>query len=73
MNQFQTWMTIKYIEWRGNAMGRNGTISAYARWVGVPQPTMSEWLNGNNVPESPKNIKALVDKYGKEVYEVLYH
>ena len=71
MNQFPEWLKHKYTEWRGDTIGRSGTVSAYARWLGVSQPAMSEWMTGNRTPESPKSINALVSKYGMEVYEIL--
>lgn len=71
MNEFSVWISKKYTEWRGDTIGRGGTVSAYARWVGVAQPLMDDWMKGRKVPTSAQSIGALVGRYGSEVYDVL--
>lgn len=70
--RFDEWITQKYIEWRGDAIGREGSVSAFARWVDVPQSLMVDWMQENGkVPRSAKAINALVSRFGGEVYDVL--
>lgn len=69
--EFSEWISKEYVEWRGNAIGHEGSVSAFAKWVGVPQSIMSYWLSGQKVPTSAKAINALVTRFGGEVYDVL--
>lgn len=67
---FREWITQRYIEWRGDAYGHEGTVTEFAAWIGVSQPLVSQWMAGS-VPTSQKAITALVVRFGPEVYEVL--
>lgn len=69
---FNEWIAQKYLEWRGDAIGREGSVSAFSRWIGVPQSLMNDWLQaGGKKPTSAKTINALVARFGGEVYDVL--
>lgn len=69
---FSEWITKKYIEWRGDAVGNKRSISDFARTIGISQPLLSKWMaSDGSVPTSPKAINRLVDFFGDEVYEVL--
>lgn len=52
-------------------MGRGGSVSAFARWVGVKQQVMNSWINEGAIPDAAKSINALVDRFGGEVYDIL--
>jgi len=67
------WITQKYIEWRGDAIGREKTITEYAEdYIGVSQEVMYGWMKKDgSKPRKSEHIKKLFDKYGYEVYEVL--
>ena len=67
---FRDWINRKYREWRGDKIGREGGVSAYARYINVSQQVMDGWLRGT-VPQDETNILLLYDKYGDEVYEIL--
>jgi hypothetical protein len=71
VESFDTWITRKYIEWRGDKVGREGSVSAFARWVGIDQSNMSYWMQGKNKPNEARTINALVGRFGGEVYDVL--
>ena len=71
MEDFNAWITRKYVEWRGDKVGREGTVSAFARWVGVDQSNMAYWMTGGKTPESAKSINALVSRFGGETYDIL--
>jgi hypothetical protein len=69
---FSEWITKKYIDWRGNAIGQEKSITKYAEMLGVPQSLMTQWLRkGGKVPTSQKYISLLIKKYGVEAYDIL--
>jgi len=71
--RFSDWITLKYVEWRGNAVGREKTISDFAEYIGVSQSLMSLWMKpkGGSVPRSQDSISKLIARYGVEVYDIL--
>jgi len=70
--EFSDWITKKYIEWRGNAIGQDRSITEFSALLNVPQSLMSQWMKQNGKkPTSQKYISALITKYGIEVYDVL--
>lgn len=71
--EFHNWITRKYVEWRGSAIGHERSISEFAEYIGVSQQLMSGWMKpGGMVPRSQKSINKLVAVYGAaEVYEAL--
>lgn len=69
---FSEWITKKYVEWRGPAIGRERTITEYAEWLGITQQTVSSWMQPDGkVATSKKSIQKLAEKYGDEVYFAL--
>lgn len=68
---FQEWITKKYLEWRGDRVGRGSGTTHFARWLTVSHALVSQWINDGAKPESSKIINKLVAKYGAEVYDVL--
>jgi len=69
---FSDWITQKYIEWRGNAIGHKRTAREFAeKYVGVSQSLMVQWMKGAKSPRSYQTISKLVAKFGDEVYSVL--
>ena len=71
MVNFGDWITRKYIDWRGDAIGHEGTVSAFSEWVGVKPSLMSQWMSGTKTPTSVKSINTLTGRFGSEVYDVL--
>jgi len=70
--EFADWITKKYVDWRGDAIGKDRSITEFAQWIGVSQQTMSGWMKkGGKIPRSKLSISNLVSKYGAEVYEIL--
>jgi hypothetical protein len=68
---FSDWITKKYIDWRGERVGSESTVTAFADFLGVPQPSMSSWMKkGGKTPKSAKYITLLAVKY-PEIYDVL--
>ncbi len=69
---FSDWITRKYIEWRGDRVGNEGSITEFAKLFGASQPVVSNWMTkGGKIPRSQKYLTALFKVYGKEVLEVL--
>lgn len=68
--EFWEWITDKYVQWRGDAVGHDRSITDYASWIGVSQSLMTQWMkrNGKN-PKSQKSITKLADKY-PEIYDL---
>lgn len=70
--EFSEWITRKYILWRGDTIGREGSVSEYAAYLGVAQQLVSEWMQkGGSRPAKQTSIAKLADKYGVEVFDVL--
>ncbi len=70
--EFSDWITQKYIDWRGDAIGQERSITKFAELLGVPQSLMTQWLKkGGKTPTSQKYISALISHFGAEVYEIL--
>lgn len=70
MMKFSDWLTQKYLDWQQSS-GERKTISQFAEWLGVRQPTLSEWMSGKYIPRGSKNVSSLAGKLGDDVYEVL--
>ncbi len=67
-----SYLTRKFREWEASTK-RHQTITAFARWVGVSQPSMARWMNGDNVPTEAQNINKLIERFGDdpEFYQIL--
>lgn len=68
---FKTWITQKYIDWRGDAIGNERSITDFSEFLGIKKTTLSNWMNSGNLPQKEQLINRLVDKYGEEVYVIL--
>lgn len=70
--EFWEWITQKYVEWRGNAVGNQRSITEFAEFIGVSQQVMSGWMKkSGNKPRGQQSIVKLVRAFGGEVYDVL--
>lgn len=69
---FHAWINKKYVEWRGDAIGRDHSQKEFADWVGISPSLMTYWLKRNGkIPKHQKTVNKLVRRFGPEVYEVL--
>lgn len=69
---FHDWISKKFIEWRGERIGRGSSVAEFGKLFGASQQVVSRWLSKDgDIPRSQKYISALVAVYGDEVYEVL--
>lgn len=66
--EFSDWINAKFIEWCGK---KRRTITEFAQYLGVGQPSLSKWMNKKGVMPDPKSITKLAEKIGPEVYDVL--
>jgi transcriptional regulator with XRE-family HTH domain len=69
VNNFGRWINARFMEWE-KTTGRRGTVSGFARYLGVKQPSLSRWMNGDADPEN-ENLRKIAKKYGDEVYVIL--
>lgn len=66
--EFVTWINQVFSNWRGSS---RRTVSDFAKFIGVKQPVMSDWLNGKiKSPPSSESISKIADKF-PEVYQIL--
>lgn len=68
---FVTWFTDQYLNWQKRA-GKRQSVGEFAAWLGFPNSTVSNWLNGNRVP-SEDVLPRLAGKLGPELYDILSH
>lgn len=67
--EFKDWLNEKFLQWE-RSQPRRQSYSAFARFLGVSQPSVSQWLFGSNTP-SLENVGKIADKLGPEIYDVL--
>jgi len=71
---FSTWLIDKYHDWakeEHRRTGRDPSMTDFAAWLGVKQPTLAAWANGRYVPSDPDVLKSLAAKLGNGVYGAL--
>lgn len=66
---FPEFMEKKYLEWQLKEEGRK-TIVEFAKYLGISQPLLSQWLSGKKRPGA-NTIKFLAELFGNEVYDAL--
>lgn len=73
MMEFSEWITKKYLEWRGDKIGNDGSLAEYGKMFNATHQVISLWMNKEKgiKPRSHKYIHALAAIYGDEVYDVL--
>jgi len=70
MKTFSEWITEKFLDWQKSA-GERKTLIEFADWIGVSQPSLSDWMSGKYKPKGSKNIDRLYIKLGPEIFDVL--
>lgn len=63
------WLLRKFREWETSTGGRQ-TVSAFARYLGVKQPSLNRWMNSDSVPDFENAVK-ISQKLGTEIFEIL--
>lgn len=69
MHGFQNWFMDKYLDWQ-KSEGERKTITDFAKFLDIPRPILSHYMNGRNSP-SGENVEKIAEKFGPEVYDVL--
>lgn len=70
MTKFRNWFIKKYDDWRGEAYGRERSVTEFAQYLGIAQPTVNSWLKGTREPKTRESINKIADRYGAEVFDV---
>lgn len=68
-SKFSEWLNERFLEWE-QQQGKRQTVSAFARYLDVPQSSLSSWMAGAYVP-SGENLLVLASKLGSEIYDTL--
>jgi transcriptional regulator with XRE-family HTH domain len=69
---FYDFITSEYVKWRGPAFGNEKSVTAFARYIGVSQPLLSQWMSREGkIPRSYVAIIKLADALGPGVFESL--
>jgi transcriptional regulator with XRE-family HTH domain len=66
---YNRWLMDKFVEWE-RKKGQRQSYSAFARYLGVKQSSLSQWLAGN-YPPSRENVEKLAEKLGPEIYDIM--
>ena len=66
---FKDWLMNQLIEWE-KTKPRKQSDTAFARYLGVKQSSLSQWLAGNYDPDE-ENAHKISLRLGDEVYKVL--
>lgn len=57
---------LKMMDWERENLHRQ-SISDFARYLKVKQPSLSQWLAGDHYPQG-ENLKRVAGKLGNEIY-----
>lgn len=66
VSQFREWINEKMIQWEA-AHKKRVTVSQFAKILGVSQASLSNWMDGNRVPDIANAI-ILARTFGPEVF-----
>jgi hypothetical protein len=70
--KFNDYLTQKYVEWRGDAIGREKSLKDFAEWIGVSNQLLTYWMRQNGkIPKHKRTIDKLIAKFGPEIYNPL--
>ncbi len=64
-----TWLEKKFLEWQNN-QGERKTIKEFAKYLGIPQTTVNNYMRSNRLP-SREHTRKLSEKLGAEIYTLL--
>lgn len=66
---FADWLRSRFDDWN-NENGGEEKLADFARYLGVPPTSLSNWINSGYKPRND-NMVALVKKLGPETYDAL--
>ena len=67
---FPQYLEMQFLKWQQREGGRK-TVAEFAKYLGVPQTTVSTWWNAKSTPSDETIIRRLADRLGLEVYDAL--
>jgi transcriptional regulator with XRE-family HTH domain len=67
--EFTRYLMREFRAWEERQGGKR-SVSEWARRLGVKQPTLSRWMNGDTTPDAA-GVAVLVEQLGGEVYTIL--
>ncbi|NSW52171.1 MAG: hypothetical protein HPY85_06680 [Anaerolineae bacterium] len=69
---FNTWIIDKYREWVGNKVGNEGSLTAYAEYLGINYEVVRSWVSKTGkTARDYRHVDALAKVYGINVYHIL--
>jgi transcriptional regulator with XRE-family HTH domain len=69
MATLKDWLNQKFNEWE-KTQERSQSYYAFARYLGVSQSGLSQWMTGSTTPGG-EDLLNLASKLGTEIYDVL--
>lgn len=69
MPLFKDWLAQKFNDWE-KSQGRKQSYYAFARYLGVSQANLAQWMEGAALPAGD-DLRALAELLGAEVYDLL--
>ncbi len=63
------WLAQKFRDWEA-AKGRKQSYYAFARYLGVSQTDLAQWMDGTGSPEG-SDLHALAARLGVDIYDTL--
>lgn len=63
---YKDWLMQKFVQWE-KRQTRRQSFSAFARYLGVSQSSLSQWMAGT-YPPTGDNIDKIAAKLGDEIY-----
>jgi len=64
--EFSAWLNKKFLEW-SMERNRRPVVSEFAKYLGVSQPSLSRWLNGDYLPDE-ENLKKIVSRFNEDIF-----
>ncbi len=69
MTKFADYLYDEFRKWEGRSK-RKSSLSAFARYLGIPQASLSMYMSDSRLPEE-ENIDKLAAKLGPQIYDIL--
>jgi len=66
--EFSDWIYNQYFKWRGDS---RKTLTQYANFLGIPQPTLSAWFNRTRLMPSDYRVIVSIAHKHPDVYRAL--
>jgi hypothetical protein len=67
--KFDEWLSAEFDKWN-KQYGGEKKYAAFAKYLGVPATSLSNWINGGYAP-GRENLAMLAEKLGPDIYRIL--